>query len=166
MSDLSEYFLKSRASIVLLECLEISHPNFTQSYYCVRNAPKGITVTHEDDSEYEYQYVPMRVRNNGVRDDLEQIFSIEFGDLGEIVPTELDAIRAADAMNIKPKVVYRAYRSDDLTTILEGPHWLEIKTFNFTRPGVAFDAKAPSLNVSKTGETYTLPRFPMLRGLL
>jgi hypothetical protein len=29
-----------------------------------------------------------------------------------------------------------------------------------------FEAKAPSLNVNKTGELYTFDRFPMLKGFL
>lgn len=166
MSILSEYFLKSRASVAMLECLEISHPNFSQTYYVVRNLTYGGTFTHEDDSTHAYVYQPMRVKRAGNSDDLEQIISVEFGDLGLIVPTEIDAIRQGNGLGTKPTVIYRAYRSDDLTTILHGPFVLEVKTFNPTRRGTAFQAKAPSLNVSKTGELYTLPRFPMLRGLL
>lgn len=166
MSDYTEFFLKSRASIVQLDCLEISHPNFTQIYYCVRNATDGITVIHEDDLEVTYQYVPMRASLSGPREDLDQILNVVLGDLGEIVPREIDAVRQASAMGIKPTVIYRAYASNVLDTVLYGPLVLEIKTFNFSREGATFDAKAPSLNVSKTGEAYGIPRFPMLRGLI
>jgi hypothetical protein len=88
------------------------------------------------------------------------------GDLGEIVPVEMDNIRAEDTFDELPVVVYRTYRSDDLSTPLYGPIELEVKNFAFDRTGCTFEAKAPSLNVSRTGETYTLPRFPMLRGLM
>lgn len=168
MSDYSEYFLNTRASIAQLECLEISHPNFSQVFYCVRNHANGVTVIHEDDTEHDYIYVPMRLKLTGARDDLEHILHVELGDLGELVPQQVDLIRAEGetAFKILPTVIYRVYRHDVLDTVLYGPLLLQLKTFTFTRNGCAFEAKAPSLNISRTGELYTLPRFPMLRGVL
>lgn len=166
MSVLSEFFLKSRSSIAQLECLEISHPDFTQTYYLVRNATNGVTVTHEDDTVHIYQYRPMRITGNGARTDLDHILKIELGDLGEILPQERDAVRAADGMRTKPTVIYRVYASNVLDEVLYGPLTLEVKSFNFVRGSASFEAKAPSLNVNKSGEAYTIPRFPMLRGFL
>jgi hypothetical protein len=88
------------------------------------------------------------------------------GDLGEIIPMELDLVEQADGFLTKPTLKYRNFRSDDLENVLYGPVTLEIKTFSFNREGCLFEAKAPSLNVSKTGEIYSLDRFPMLRGML
>jgi len=150
----------------MLELLEISHSSFSQTYRLVRNHVNGVTVTHEDASVHAYQYLPMRLSLTGPRDDLEQILKVEFGDLGETIPQELDAVRADDNFEELPKVVYRVYASDVLTSVLMGPLILEVKRFAMTREGSVFEAKAPSLNVNKTGETYNLPRFPMLRGLL
>jgi len=166
MSAYTEFFLNSPSSIVQLELLELSHTNFSHTYYIVRNATLGVTVTHEDATEHEYSYYPLRLSLTGPRDDLDQILKVELGDLGDIIPTELDNIKAASGFNELPKVIYRIYRSDDLTTPLYGPIVLELKTFVFTDEGAAFNASAPSLNVNKTGESYSLPRFPMLRGLL
>ena len=71
-----------------------------------------------------------------------------------------------DGFSEKPRVVYRTYRSDDLTRPLFGPIVLEVDSFAFNREGSTFTAKAPSLNINKTGELYRLERFPMLRGFL
>ena len=67
---------------------------------------------------------------------------------------------------VRPIVKYRTYRSDDLTQPIFGPVTLEIATLAMTREGASFDARAPSLNVNRTGEVYSLTRFPMLRALL
>lgn len=166
MSDYTEFFLNCPSRIVQLECLEISHGSFTQTYYAVRNATQGVTVTHEDASVHAYTYYPLRLSLSGPRDDLDHVLRVELGDLGELVPTEIDAVENADTFDELPIVKYRTYRSDDLTAPLYGPLVLELKSFVFTRQGAVFEAKAPSLNVNRTGEIYSLPRFPMLRGLL
>jgi hypothetical protein len=166
MSEYSEFFLNSFSSVVQLDCLEISHPSFTQTFYIVRNKTDGVTVTHEDESEHTYQYVPMRLSLSGPREDLDHILNVQLGDLGEIVPAQLDAIKAAGTSNVLPTVLYRTYRSDDLTVPLFGPITLKIKKFAMQREGSVFEARAPSLNVNKTGEKYAIARFPMLEGLL
>lgn len=162
----AEFFLNSKSSVVQLELLEISHPNFTKVYRIVRNAVKGITVKLETGDTASFDYYPMRIENNGTKDDLDQSFTITLGDLGEVLPKELDSVASAQGYNVKPVVTYRTYRSDDLTRPLFGPVLLEVESFAFNREGSTFTAKAPSLNVNKTGELYTLERFPMLRGFL
>jgi len=97
---------------------------------------------------------------------LDQSFTFTLGDLGELLPKELDAVASANGFSEKPRVVYRTYRSDDLTKPLFGPILLEVESFAFNREGASFTAKAPSLNINKTGEVYRLERFPMLRGFL
>lgn len=162
----AEFFLNSKSSVVQLELLEISHPNFTKVYRIVRNAVKGITVKLETGDSASFDYYPMRIENDGMKDDLDQSFTITLGDLGEVLPKELDSVASAQGYNVKPVVTYRTYRSDDLTRPLFGPVLLEVESFAFNREGSTFTAKAPSLNVNKTGELYTLERFPMLRGFL
>ena len=166
MSAYTEFFLNSRSSIVGLELIEISHSKFTQTYRVVRNAVAGVTVTLEDATSHLFSYYPLRISNNGATDDLEQSYSIDLGDLGEVLPAELDSVSSQDGFGEKPRVVYRLYRSDDLTAPLLGPVILEVQEFSFTRDGASFTAKAPSLNINKTGEVYRLERFEMLRGFL
>ncbi len=165
MTSYAQFFLNSRSSVVQLETLEISHPNFTKIYRVVRNAVKGVTVTLENETVV-FDYYPLRIQNNGSKDDLDQSFTITLGDLGEVLPVELDSVTSAQGYGVKPIVKYRTYRSDDLTRPLFGPVLLEVESFAFNREGSTFTAKAPSLNVNKTGELYKLERFPMLRGFL
>lgn len=166
MSEYSEYFLNSNSSVIEFDCFELSHSAFSEVYYLVRNASLGVSVTHEDDSDKDYQYCPMRLSLSNARDDLDFILKIELGDQGEIASRELENVRAADKIKEFPKVIYRTYRSDNLDAPMYGPVELQIEKFNLTPEACAFEAKAPSANISKTGELYTLPRFPMLRGLL
>jgi len=166
MSDYSEFFLNTGSNVAELELLEISHPNFTQTYYIVRNAVNGVTVTLEDSSSREFSYYPLRVTPMSAGDDLDQVLKIQLGDLGEVLPQELDAVFAADGFATKPTLKYRTYRSDDLSAPLYGPITLEITNLAFNRDGVAFEAHAPRLNSTATGEVYTTNRFPMLRAFI
>lgn len=167
MSRYSEFFLKSKASVVQLELVEISHPFFTQVYRRVRNSLQAVTVTLEDGvTEATFSYYPLKITSMGARTDLESGFRIDLGDLGEILPKELDAVAANDAFEVKPTLVYRTYRSDDLSEPLFGPVSLECSNFSFNSEGASFEAKAPSLNNNRTGESYLFERFPMLRGFL
>ena len=166
MTDYVDFFLKSSSNVVQLELLEISHPAFTQTYYLVRNYTDGVTVTLEDSSTQFFTYYQLRMTALEARDDLDQAIRIDLGELGEVVPKELDAVTVADAFDVKPRVIYRAYRSDDLSAPMDGPIELEVLTFNQTRDGCSFEAQAPQLNSNKTCEIYTFERFPMLRGFL
>lgn len=166
MKTYAEFFLKSKSSVVQLETLEISHPNFTKVYRVVRNAVEGIVVTLENGSFAAFDYYPLQIENAGVRDDLDQSIKINLGDLGEVLPKELDEVSSNAGFGTKPIVIYRTYRSDDLSRPLFGPVTLEVSTFAFNREGSTFEAKAPTLNINKTGEIYSLDRFPMLRGFL
>lgn len=166
MPSYAAYFLSSPSSIVYLETLEISHPNFTRTYWIVRNAIGGLQAYVEGGVLRTFEYYPLRIKPVGSSDDLEQTLQVDLGDLGEIIPAELDAIEAAGNMGTKPAVIYRAFRSDDLSAPLAGPLRLELANISSNREGSSFDAKAPSLNVNRTGELYRIERFPMLRGWL
>lgn len=160
MSDVTEYFLNRSVSVGRYETLEISHSAFSKTYYVVRNARNGIVA-----EGIQYEYYPLEITNLGARPDLDSGFTISFGDLGEILPMEVDRIAQADAYSEKPKVIYRSYRSDDLTKPLIGPIELEASNFSFKQEGATFDAKAPALNINRTGEIYSFTNFPMLAGI-
>jgi Domain of unknown function (DUF1833) len=166
MSDYTEFYLSSSAAVVQLECFEISHSDFSQTYRIVRNNGNGCTVKHEDGISYAYIYVPTRITAASAQNDLDYSLKIDFGDLGEILPLELDRVQAGDGWQEKPRITYRTYRSDDLTAPIFGPIDLEVRTFTFNKTGCSFEAVAPSANSHATGMIYNLTDFPMLRGLL
>lgn len=166
MSDYSEFFLNTPARVVQLELLEIFHPSFSKIYRIVRNDRKGITVTLETGEVVAFQYYPLKITKSNTDDTLDQIFQIAIGDLGELIPNEIDRVLEAGTSNIKPTLFYRVYRSDDLTVPLLGPLRLEIIELPMSRDGSSFAAQAPSVNRNQTGEIYDLTRFPGLRGFL
>lgn len=314
----SDFFLNSSSSVVQLELLEIAHPNFSKTYRIVRNAINGVTVTlevipGEDPVVATFDYYPVRITPTGSSNDLDQNLQVIFGDLGQILPTELDLVLAkrglvngsfdASAANppdawtvyhtgaaptlsyvlgyhsiraiqivsstiytglvqtidpypiiggtysaacfakstpntcvffirfldsggllisqvgadtdtsnvfkriaatgvcpagtasvqlmivtegattttcafdtisvsipnrpiVKPTMIYRTYRSDDLTAPLSGPVRFNVNNITFQKDGATLQCSAPRLNLNSTGELYTMDRFPMLRGFI
>lgn len=166
MTNLYKYFLASTGDVVQLECVEISHPNFSQVYRIIRNATHGISVYHETGELVHYDYVPVTLAMSGLSNDLDFSLSVNLGDLGSTLTKEYANLHATDTFKIKPKLFYRAYRSDDLSRPMVGPLILEISMMNFNREGTSFEASAPKLSINKTGEAYATDRFEGLRGFL
>lgn len=166
MSQYSEFFFNSPASTVALETLEISHPSFSQTYYIVRNAMNGLNAKTEDGVMRAWTYYPLSIKKSGAADDLDQTLQIQLGDLGAIIPGEIDRCRKAGTLLTKPIVTYRTFRSDDLTAPMDGPFFYELPGLATKRKNTAFTAQAPRLSNSRTGEIYNLTRFPMLSGVL
>lgn len=170
MSNYSQFFLNTSSSVVQLELLEISHPNFSQVYRIVRNAINGVTVHHEDASVHAYTYYPVKIVPTRNANDLDQTLEITFGDLGQVLPMELDRmyplVGGLPGTFVKPTIKYRTYRSDDLTAPLAGPLRFLINNIAFVKEGATLECSAPRLNLSATGELYSMQRFPMLKGFL
>jgi len=165
MSDLFDFYLASRADDVKLELFEITHPDMTQPYRFCPQALDGVTVDlSPSELGVHFQYYPAEVSGEAARDDLDAEITIQLGDLGEIMPQEIDAIEEANGMLVRPSVRYWVFRSDDLTTPIYGPIALEVPVILLDEQGSALTARAPRLNANRTGELYTLSRFPMLRG--
>lgn len=166
MSLYTQFFLNSMSSVVPLETLEISHPSFSQVHNVVRNSTRtGITATLETGVATDFVYYPLQIKPTSSQNDLDQKLQIQLGDLGELVPNEIDNCFAAGTMLTKPIVNYRVFRSDDLTKPMDGPFRYEITTLSMKQTGSGFAAEAPRLNTSRTGEIYTIDRFPMLAGV-
>ena len=138
MTDLTEYFFNRTADIGRFECLSISHPSFSKTYHVVRNSRLGLTAEGVD-----YEYYPLEIVSLGARPNLDSGFKINMGDLGEIIPAEVDLVASDDDFATKPVVIWRTYRSDDLAQPLQGPLTLEVKELAFKREGCSFEAKAP-----------------------
>lgn len=175
MTDFAEYALGSGPGVVQLDLLEISHPDFAQTYRLVRNSEamrltgdkRGVIVTHEGGAgPFEYQYCPMSVRTLESPDDLSQAVQIQLGDVGDIIATEIARVWEANGMGVRPTLTYRTYRSDDLSAPMDDAIVLEIAEVVTTIEGAAFQAEAPKVNESSTGEYYHPEAFPMLRGFL
>ena len=112
MSQYSKFFLNSKSSIVLVECVELSHPGFSTTHRVVRNVTAGVTVTHEDDLVFEYTYYPLTIRQKGSLEDLDFGIEIEFGDLDGLLQDEI-ATLTDYGLDEKPICNFRQYRSDN-----------------------------------------------------
>lgn len=89
----SQFFLNSGSNIVQLETIEIYHPYFSKTYFIVRNAISGMTATLEGAlGSQAFIYYPMKITPNGAYNDMDQTLQVAFGDLGQIIPNELDRL--------------------------------------------------------------------------
>jgi len=163
MSALSDYILNSAPYVVQLQLLEFKHPNFSTTYRVVRNAIAGVTVTHEGGAgPFVYSYYPLLIKAVGSGDDLDQSIEITLGDLGQVLPAELDRVATANAFTTKPTVSYREYRSDDLTAPIYGPLTFRIDSMGFSKDGAAMKAKAAAFNTGRVGAYFSIEAFPSL----
>lgn len=164
MSAYSAFFFGSAPNIVQLQLIEFSHPFFSGTYRRVRNNTAGVTVTHEGGAgPFFYSYLPLIIKPIGSGNDLDQSIEITFGDVGELVPTEIASVMKYNAMGTKPLITYREYRSDDLTVPLYGPFIFRVDKIGFNQTGATIKAKAAVFNRGRIGLYYTRRIFPMLR---
>lgn len=162
-----DYFLNRPGSVHEIECIEVSHPDFSKTYYVQSYDEEGLTLTHEDGTSHQYAYEPLEIERANTSDDLDQKINITLGDLGQQLSRDLKKIKAGSNAHIKPQVRYRLYRSDNLSKPLTSLQVLQVPGRTRDQNGIStFAAEAIQLNNSKTGETYTLDRFPLLGGLL
>lgn len=167
MTDYIGFFLNSGPDVYRIETLQISHPSFSQAYWVQSQVPGGVTLGLEDGGgSQEFQYVPMRVTPRAEENDLEAGYRITFGDLGAILQAELDRVAADESYGTRPTIVFRQYRSDEPDAPMYGPEVFEMQGVNFDGDGATFDATARTLNLNRTGERYTVTRFPMLAGFI
>ena len=168
MSKLEEFFLKGRKDVVYVETLEATHSSFSQPLRVVRNVTTGWSAKlHDNDTaRVNFEYFPVKIEVGDSKTDLDQSLSITIGDLGEVLPQELQRAFENDEMFEKPIIKYRCYASNDPDHVLFGPIKLQVESFTFNEQGTSFQAKAPNVDGAKTGEVYSTVRFPFLKSLL
>ena len=167
MTDYVKFFLDSKASVISIEAIEITHPSFTSDFYFIKNSADSLTLTHEDGQSFLYKYLPMSIEISNVRSDLDQEIQINMPDMNDEFINAIEAIDYSQYRDIKPAIRYRVYRDDDLSAPLSSIQILNIYDISKNSNGdCTFNAKAPSLNSVKTGEIYSLERFPLLRGFV
>lgn len=166
----SQFFLNCSSSIIQLDLIEISHPLFSQIYRIVRNAIAGVTVTLEDLTVQTFAYYPIALSPSGSYNDMDQTLQVSFGDLGQVLPQELDRLisppGSIPGTYTKPTLKYRTYRSDDLSGPLAGPFIFDINNIAFKKEAATLQCSAQRLNLTTTGEVYDMDTFPMLKGFL
>jgi hypothetical protein len=175
MATKEDYFLNTPSSTVMLETIEISHPSFSTVYRLVRNHASGITAVTEEagNPTRTFEYYPFNIEISTSTDDLDYTLKITLGDLGELLPAELDNVFSAGTINTQPTLIYRAYQWTKTTAspiplanqIIYGEP-LEIKALAFNREGCAFEASPVLTNSTSVGIRYTADVFEGLRGFI
>lgn len=158
-----EWYVTAPRGVAELDTIEISHPNFSQNYYLVRNNANGLIALDENNISRTFVYCPMIVKPVDNKADLDQVMQITLADLNETIGMEIDNIPAGNT--IDPVLIYRSYRSDS-NAMIEGPITLNITAVNFVKQGANITAQAISFNISPTGDLYDYDRFPQLRGFI
>lgn len=162
-----DFFFGASPSTAEIQTLEISQPSFSQVWRLQSHYREGLAVRLETGQEAFFQYVPMRLKSLEEKADLDFGLTVILGDLGEILPEEIQRARAAGTLRTDPPLVkYRAYRSDDLTSPMFGPVSLQARQIARSEDGAKFNATAPQANVNKTGILYRSDLYPMLQGFL
>lgn len=163
MTAYSQFFLNARKDVVQLETVELSHPNWSQTYRLVRNAVQGMQAVTEGTTSYFFQYYPMQLKEGSTTDDLDQSLQIDLGDLGTVLPPELDSVAFNNGFLVRPTCIYRVYRSDDLSGPIYGPIRYQVISVATKRKNSTLQTQAPQLNINGTGEVFRLDRFTMMR---
>lgn len=161
MTDYVGFFLNGGGDVMQLECVEISHPSFTDTFRYVKNDTDGLIA-----GGTFYQYQPMSIERNNVSNDLDQTMSITIADMQDELSLAVRAIQKSAYPTTRPSIVYKIFRSDELDAPMLTLQTLEAKTISKNSEGlVTFEAQAPELNSVKTGVQYTLENAPLLRGI-
>ncbi len=159
MADYTSFYLNASSGVVPLECIEISHPSFSKVFRYVKNDSDGILAEGQN-----YVYQPMSIKRNNVSNDLEQTLSLTIADMDDELALAVSAIRESIYPTVKPECKFKLFRDDDLTSPMTQLQTLEIPTISKDSSGlVTFDAQAPQLNSVKTGRTYSIEDYPLLR---
>lgn len=155
-----DFYLNSRSDDVYIETVEFSHSAFSKSFFLVRNVVDGITLKLEDGREQFFEYLPLNIRDKSANGSLDFGTGIDLGDLGELIPQEIDRIDTADMRHIKPTLVRRDYRYSTLEMIRF--ERLAIPALNRSYEGASVEGGAPALNSTVVGLRQTVERIPML----
>lgn len=147
----------------LLECIEISHPNWPSVLRYVVNSSESMILTHEDGQSFEYTYAPVNITRAADEDTLDQELSFTLGDVGEVVPELIDLIIHDEVIEL-PLVSYRAYLIGQHDSPIFVARNLELESVTRDFKGTRGDSKAPGLNDNGNGEVYSASTDPSLIG--
>lgn len=96
---------------------------------------------------------------------LDQKFDIQLGlvDAMDLFREQLDLIPISTSEKIA--IIYKEYMSDDLVNA-QAVATLQVESVTWQKGAASITAVSPRLNITRTGERYTLSQIPMLRGFL
>jgi len=165
--EYTDFFFGASRRVAEIRTLEISQPSFSQVWRLQSSYREGLWARLESSELVFFQYVPMVLRQLEDRGSLDFGMNVMLGDLGEILPDEIQRARSAGTLRTSPPtVVHRSYRSDNLNRPMFGPIVLRAQPITRSPEGAQFDATAPYGNISKTGMLYRPDLFSALWGFV
>lgn len=164
-AEVYQFLLNRKGSVGRYETISLSHPSFSKTYHLLHRWRKAPPLTFEDGAVVEFEYCPMRIVPMGASGDLDYGVRVTLANRDELAD-EIDRIQASGQMLIRPMVVLRTWRTDDTSKPMSVISTLTVGEISRNEQGATFTATAPRVNLTRTGETYNVERFPMLRGFL
>ncbi|MEG0343404.1 MAG: DUF1833 family protein [Acinetobacter sp.] len=152
---------QSKGPMGLIECVEISHPNWPNVQRFVTNSNLNITVKHEDGQAHEYLFSPLTISKSAENGNLDSGLSVKIGDVGEVIPDLIDLIIEDEDITL-PKVSYRAYFIGQYDAPIAVSRDLDLESVTRDIKGSEIEAVAPGLNDNGNGEVYSASTDPSL----
>ncbi|TCM62296.1 hypothetical protein EC844_12524 [Acinetobacter calcoaceticus] len=163
MSDLLSFYLNVSGRVCEVDCIEISHPSWPKPFRYTTYDEDGISLQHEDSTTHFYEFQDMSIESGGVKSDLDQELKLTINDYDDTLIEAYENITDRVPVSVKRRI----YRDDILTEPMQIIETLNAVSMTKNSTGqVTFEAIAQELNSVKTGDTYSIERFPMLRGTL
>jgi hypothetical protein len=157
-----EAFASAPSNVVVLDTLEISHPDLGATLYLVKNR-ENLTLSLEDSSSHEFEGVGFRMSlppagENGIQD-----LSLAIDNTDRRITDLINVIKAS---KVPAEVKYRPYLSSDLlhpqTNVPLILYLRNVTLSVFEATGRA--SFADIINRKFPRENYTRDRFPSLGG--
>ena len=149
--------------------LEIYHPDFSQLLRFVQdNVDRDLFIEadapRDPGTTQTFTAISMKIKEPAENDEATPVLRIKLGAVGDEVNDQINQI-SGDGYLTPIQVIYRKYYSGDLS----GPvlvYQLNAANLEFTGyTEVSFSAEDADFSRKRSGELYTLERFPTLRGV-
>lgn len=164
MADQNSFFLTDTSGVRKVDTIELNHPDWASPFFFQSEwIDEDIIATNEDLNTVTYQYQLFKVDRNNVVADLDQSVSVTFLDYIDELKYAVNSANHMQPITLK----YRMFRDDDFSSPLDFIQVLEVLKVTSNGDGiVTFDASAEGLNNIRTGDVYTINKFPSLKGII
>ncbi|EHU1571499.1 hypothetical protein AW863_RS17780, partial [Acinetobacter baumannii] len=102
-NEYAKFFFNRKVDVYQLECIELSHPSFMNTYRIVRNDDRGVYVQHKEGSgQVYYEFLPASIQRSGMLGDLDQTLTVSISGLGDVMPDEFERVIEGQYPDVKP----------------------------------------------------------------
>ena len=157
------FHASAQPTIHRVQTVEISHSAMSRPFRLWREPYAGVTYANGVPLAVEPSNMEIKVA--GSAGHLDQIFNINLGLVDSMDVFRDELARVPLDTKESPRIVYREYLSDDLSTP-QATAILQAESTNWIKGAASISAVSPRFNVTRTGELYTPKDIPMLRGFL